>query len=168
MLEELNPERKIYKAQKPEVPNIFQNKRAGKAERGKKHQVMVTLLEDLMYYIIGEIAQVMASSKSMRVDSQNDIDVQVNRVEGEELRIQGCRWFISQITMSPRISVRIEMQGNTPRNLRTSLEAKVDVVCQLAKDQGTKDVSLVWLSCRCSSSLLDKKGSLRSNELWPL
>lgn len=50
--------------------------------------------------------------------------------------------------MPPRIIVRIEMHGNMPRNLRMSVEAKVDVVCQLAKDQGTKDVSLVWFSCK--------------------
>lgn len=60
------------------------------------------------------------------------------------------------------------MQENTPRNWRMSVEVKVDVVCQLAKGQGTEDVSLVWFSQRCSSALMDQVGFLRINELWPL
>lgn len=48
--------------------------------------------------------------------------------------------------MPPRIIVRTEMQENTPRKLRMSIEEKVEAALQLAKDQGTKDVSLVLLS----------------------
>lgn len=59
----------------------------------------------MIYYVIGEIVSVMARSKNltMRVASHNDIEVQVNEVEGEEWRIPDFRWSISQITMPARI-----------------------------------------------------------------
>lgn len=45
-----------------------------------------------------------------------------------------------------RATVRIEMQEDTSRHLRVSAEVKADALLQLAKDEGTKVMSLVCFS----------------------
>ena len=41
---------------------------------------------------------------------------------GGRIENQSFRWFISWITMPPRIIMRVEMLENTPRNLRMSVD----------------------------------------------